>query len=100
MAFEEEDCHWTDMLPENPLFDRLRDNAGGALEGVSLVCAIRGDLFVWRETEKALLTTNLKRIKAYPRERQVFQVRSNTQSSRILLMRANVKRASVLKLCM
>lgn len=60
------------------MFDELRDEysvTGNAQEDsyaaserapalVNLMCESRGDLFVWSEAKSALLTTNLKRIKA------------------------------------
>ena len=75
MALEDADCAWTELLPNNPLFERLREEGCEQLENVDLMCEIRGDLFVWSQAETALLTTNLKRLMAYPEGPQVYQVR-------------------------
>lgn len=76
----EEDCSWTELLPENPLFERLREEGCEQLENADLVCEIRGDLFVWSQANTALLTTNLKRLMAYPGEPQVYQTLFCTSS--------------------
>ena len=70
--------HWTTALSQHPIFDVLKDDYcatnvtqedsyagdGRVLAPVNLICESRGDLFVWSEAKSALLTTNLKRIKA------------------------------------
>ena len=70
--------HWTTTLSEHPIFGELKDDCCAtevqedtyySVEGrvpalVNLICESRGDLFVWSEAKSALLTTNLKRIKA------------------------------------
>lgn len=67
-------AHWTELLPASPLFEQLRRDGGcRRSDNASLMCECRGDLFVWFEERKALLTTNLKRLMAYP-DQQSFQV--------------------------
>ena len=70
--------HWTTALSEHPIFGELKDDCCAAeaqedtyysVDGrvpalVNLICESRGDLFIWSEAKSALLTTNLKRIKA------------------------------------
>ena len=66
--------HWTTALSQHPIFDELKDDYcatedsyagdGRVSAPVNLICESRGDLFVWSEAKSALLTTNLKRIKA------------------------------------
>lgn len=77
MAYDLEEvdaAHWTELLPRNPLFEELRRDGGCRRpDNASLMCEIRGDLFVWCEERKALLTTNLKRLAAHP-DQQPFQV--------------------------
>ena len=66
---------WTDVLHENPLFEVLREGGGAApVENGNIMCEIRGDLFVWDQSQGVLLTTNLKRLKAHPTEPQSIQV--------------------------
>ena len=62
---DENDCTWNEMLPTNPMFDRLREKDGAPVINGNILCEIRGDLFVWNDAEKVLLTTNLKRLMAY-----------------------------------
>ena len=74
--FEDEvDCDWTELLPQNSLFEQLREEGSDVLKSGNLVCEIRGDLFVWSAAKSALLTTNLKRLKAHPAAEQTFQVK-------------------------
>ena len=65
---------WTELLPENPIFEELRMEGDVPLKGANVMCEIRGDLFVWSQTKATLLTTNLKRLVAYPSQPPVFQV--------------------------
>ena len=67
-------CEWTDLLPLSPLFERLREQGTEVVKNGNLMCEIRGDLFVWSSAESAVLTTNLKRLKAHPSAEQTFQV--------------------------
>ena len=75
---DENDCTWNEMLPSNPMFDRLREKDGAPVINGNILCEIRGDLFVWNDAEKVLLTTNLKRLMAYhTKDNQVYQVCSS-----------------------
>ena len=75
------DCPWWELLLENPLFERLREEGYEQhTPGTSLVCEVRGDLFVWSQATTALFTTNLKRIKANPGQPQYFQVRMEIEA--------------------
>jgi len=65
---------WTELLPENPIFEELRIEGDVSVNGANVMCEIRGDLFVWSQTKSALLTTNLKRLVASPSQPPVFQV--------------------------
>ena len=65
---------WTDLVRLSPLFEQLREEGTEAVKNGNLMCEIRGDLFVWSSAESAVLTTNLKRLKAHPSEEQTFQV--------------------------
>ena len=65
---------WTELLPRSPLFECLREEGTDLVENGNLMCEIRGDLFVWSSAKSAVLTTNLKRLKAHPDEEQIFQV--------------------------
>ena len=69
--------NWQDLLAENPLFECLRQSSGKGGRR-NIMCEIRGDLFIWMssDTTKCLLTTNLKRMVAFPTEDPVYQVRS------------------------
>lgn len=72
---DENDCTWNEMLPSNPMFDRLRKKDSALVINGNILCEIRGDLFVWNDAEKVLLTTNLKRLMAYhTKDDQVYQV--------------------------
>lgn len=74
-SLDENDCTWNEMLPSNPMFDKLRDKGGLPTGNANILCEIRGDLFVWSDAEKVLLTTNLKRLMAYhSKADQVYQV--------------------------
>ena len=64
---------WTELLPENPIFEELRIEGDVSVNGANVMCEIRGDLFVWSQTKSALLT-NLKRLVASPSQPPVFQV--------------------------
>lgn len=72
--FGDEPSNWTDRLPQSPLFEQLREEGTDVVKNGNLVCEIRGDLFVWSAAKSAVLTTNLKRLKAHPSEEQAFQV--------------------------
>ena len=75
---DENDCAWNEMLPNNPMFDRLREKDSAPVINGNILCEIRGDLFVWNDAEKVLLTTNLKRLMAYhTRDDQIYQVCSS-----------------------
>lgn len=75
---DENDCTWNEMLPNNPMFDRLREKDSAPVINGNILCEIRGDLFVWNDAEKVLLTTNLKRLMAYhTRDDQIYQVCSS-----------------------
>ena len=66
---------WNELLPSNPMFERLRKVNCPPVRNGNIICDIRGDLFVWDEAEKVLLTTNLKRLMAYhSKDDQIFQV--------------------------
>lgn len=70
------ECTWNEMLPCNPIFENLRDVKNGhPVRNGNIFCNIRGNLFVWEDTKKVLLTTNLKRLMAYhTKDDQVYQV--------------------------
>lgn len=78
MAYSLEDVDtWNEMLPHNAMFDRLSERPGPPVINGNILCEIRGDLFVWSDTEKVLLTTNLKRLMAYycqSSDEQIYQV--------------------------
>ena len=83
MADYEDDyeCTWNEILPSNPMFERLRDCNSPPVMNGNILCQVRGDLFVWSDAEKVLLTTNLKRLKAFIKEfltkdDQIYQVHS------------------------
>ena len=65
---------WTDVLSQNPLFEVLGEEGVDPVNNGNLVCEIRGDLFVWCSAKSAVLTTNLKRLKADLTDEQRFQV--------------------------
>jgi len=65
---------WMELLPESAIFDELRAEGEEPLEGANVMCEIRGDLFVWSQSQPALLTTNLKRLVAFPNQPPSFQV--------------------------
>ena len=72
---DENDCTWNEKLPSNPIFDQLREKGGAPVINGNILCEIRGDLFVWNDAEKALLTTNLKRLKTFHQKHdQIHQV--------------------------
>ena len=72
---DENECTWNEMLPRNPMFDRLREKDVAPVINGNILCEIRGDLFVWNDAEKVLLTTNLKRLMAYhTKDDQIYQV--------------------------
>ena len=73
-SFFSSEADWTDALCHNPLFEVLREEGVEPVDNGNLVCEIRGDLFVWSSAKSAVLTTNLKRLKANPSEEQCFQV--------------------------
>ena len=75
--FSEDASDWTDLLPLNPLFERLREEGADVIKNGNVMCEIRGDLFVWSSAKSAILTTNLKRLKAHPSDEQAFQVLRN-----------------------
>lgn len=70
----EEASDWTDLLPLNPLFERLREEGTDVNKNGNVMCEIRGDLFVWSSAKSAILTTNLKQLKAHLSDEQEFQV--------------------------
>ena len=65
---------WMEMLPGSAIFDELREEGEEPLQGANVMCDIRGDLFVWSQSQPALLTTNLKRLVAFPDQSPSFQV--------------------------
>ena len=80
MAQEDEDvCSWTELLPSHPLFEELKESPCKPLEDGNVLCEIRGDLFAWCQAKSAMLTTNLKRLMAYPRN-PAYQVRMHTRT--------------------
>ena len=73
---EDQPQDWVDLLPLGPLLDCLKDEGIEPVQNGNLMCETRGDLFVWSAAKSAVLTTNLKRLKAHPSEEQTFQVDS------------------------
>lgn len=72
---EPEELSWHQLLSfNNPIFKKLRASKNIEKDKMNLMCEIRGDLFVWCNRRKAMLTTHLKRIVAKPTNPQVFQV--------------------------
>ena len=79
-----EQMHWTESLPRHIIFHELRAlsssaSGAGARPGedpavTNIIGEAKGDLFVWVEDKKALLTTNLKHIKAFPTSSFKYQV--------------------------
>ena len=71
---------WTNLLHLNPLFESLREDGADVVKNANLMCEIRGDIFLWSPAKSAVLTTNLKRLKAHLSEDQSFQVRTGITS--------------------
>ncbi len=70
----EEVQSWHDLLKSHPLFGYLKNSPTSTKEKrKNVMCEIRGDLFVWC-SYGSLLTTNLKRMVAYPSKESVYQV--------------------------
>jgi len=76
---------WQDLLPTNPLFKTLQLACARKFGKRNLLCEIRGDLFVWSSDSTALLTTNLKRIVAFPAKDLVYQVPFPLSSYTVLI---------------
>ena len=74
MADAGDQDNWTELLTTHPLFERLRDEKSEFVTSGNIMCEIRGDLFVWSEGKRAMLTTNMKRLKAHLSDYQAFQV--------------------------
>ena len=73
----ENEPSWLDLLPSKRLFAHLREKGSTLDSGTNgnTMCMIKENLFVWSQEEKALLTVNLKRLRASPKE-DTFQVTS------------------------
>ena len=88
MAGESES--WTELLPESPIFERLKE-AGALPEGeANVMCQIRGELFVWSHKERALLTTSLKKMTASPERYGDFQASEGQQCKPLFIAPFNV----------
>lgn len=72
---DENGASWLDLLPKKKLFSHLREQGpgdGGECRG-NIMCTIKENLFVWSQSEHAVLTMNLKRLCANEHE-DIFQV--------------------------
>ncbi len=67
--------NWQELLRDHPLFHYLQYSPAEAERKKNVMCEIRGDLFVWSSRDSVLLTTNLKRMVAYPTKDPIYQVR-------------------------
>ncbi len=78
---------WLDLLPGKKLFSHLRELGSGSTTNISgnIMCTINENLFVWSREENALLTINLKRLCAAPKD-NIFQVANSKRTISLMTL--------------